>query len=652
MINKISYRIYTIALNDKIKYDDENGTVYINDTPIHKRQCVSNLPFYYFKLIFDSYHYRSIYCPDKKCVQKNVIAKTYHLYFYFNIDTILAEKHNPWMVHKLMFYFTQLQVKQIVEKKNFKVDISNCKKFIDTAEKNHLFLVPWHMYQINDKYVINLKERNNNILSMNFVSKLSFNKKGGIIETNSPIKIIRDHFSTRDSKNNFVILPKSMSQMWNNTNAYIMTYDELIRIKKNNMQKIVANKWKRLIIHECYHQFIVCVKNLIKKINCDIVWIVNALPLCTYFFKEKVNNFGSTEISNLLQIWLSSNHKNASKTYHNEVNRFIFTNFNSIYARINYDSMDIDRHKTIHPNQVEKNIVCELSTYYNKWKNNLTNDVDNKYSFVTQKKLNMIDNNFFNAIMTLSLAITNKQNLKKFITSKIDKMLQNLKGTQEIFSEIIFSMSKCDHLTINMECIENIMERDNKKIVNYTRYLSDKNYFIDNADKTTCPICYEPFTSTSNSNGPDIIKVNLICDHHICIECMVRSLTNNNECPICREHITINEMAIVQETISNYSSELTNFFQNIDPYTVFLSGFPAIENAMYNFYDKSDNIPKFFNLDDRTIMGKIRTLSKVNKIYVITSDNVVQHKYLTNYIGYFNSFNIKPSVIQITIPIL
>jgi hypothetical protein len=463
--------------------------------------------------------------------------------------------------------------------------------------------------------------------------------------------MIRDNFVTGNNKRDFVILPKSMSQIWNKTNAYIMTFDELIRIKKNNMPKIITtNTWKRLIIHECHHQFLVCIKNLVKKINCDTIWIINALPLHTYFFKEQVNSFGSNEISNLLQIWMSSTKMN--KTYRNEVNRFIFTNFNSMYARMNYNSMDIDRYETIYPNQIEKNIVHELNTYYNKWKNNLTNDADNKYSSVTQKKLNIINNNFFNAIMTLSLSITDKQNLKRFITSKINKMLKNLKRTQELFTGIISSMMTCDHLSLDMEFIGNVMEDGDKKIVNYTRYLSDDNYFRDNADKTTCPICYEPFTLISTTSSPDIIKVNLICDHHICMECMVRSLTNNNECPICREHITINELVIVRETISNYSSDLTSFFQNMDTYTVILSEFPAIENAVCNFFDTPDNSPKFFNLDDRMIMSKIRTLSKVNKIYVITSDNVIHHKYLTNYVGYFNSFNIKPMVIQITIPIL
>uniref|UniRef100_A0A6C0CAJ5 RING-type domain-containing protein n=1 Tax=viral metagenome TaxID=1070528 RepID=A0A6C0CAJ5_9ZZZZ len=653
MITKFLYRIYTVALNDDIEYDDGSGTIYINDTPIHKRHCTGNRPFFHFNLTFDSYHYRSIYCPDKKCIQKNVAGKTYYLYFCLNIDTVLAERHNSWMFRKLRFYFAQLQAKQIIEKKCFKIDIYDCKKFINSVEKKHLSLIPWYMYQINDKYVINFKENNNSIVSANVISKLSFKKKGGIIETNSPVKIVRDNFADI-SNNDFVILPKSMSKIWTKTNAHVMTYDELIRIERNNMQKIMANKWKRLIIHECHQQFLGCIKNLIKKINCEIIWIINALPLYTYFF-TKNNNFGCIEISSLLQLWLD--HKNTSKsptldkTYRIEINRFIFTSFNSMYARINYDSMDIDRYDTIYPNHIEKNIVNELNVYYDKWKNHLTNDRNNKYSFVTQKRLSIIDNNFFNAMMTLSLSITDGTNLKRFITSKIDKSLKRLKRVQNMLKEIVTSFSDCSHVSLDQEFIENSIEDFQKDLTNYTRYLSDKHYFVDNADKTTCPICYEPFTSGTKSVGTDIIKVNLICDHHICMECMVRSLTNNNECPICREHITVSEMVIVKETISNYSSELVNFFRNMNRYTVILSEFSAIENVVHNFYDKPSDAPKFFDLRDKMVMSKIRKLSKVNNVYVITSNNVTQHKYVTNYVGYFNSFNTKPNVIQINIPI-
>jgi len=654
MLTKILYRVYVIGMNDEIEYNDDNGTIYINFMPVHKRQCVGNLPFYYFKLIFDSYSYQSKYYPEKNSVQKNVTGKRFHLYFYLNIDTILLEKHNSWMYHKLKFYFTQLQIKQIVEKKNFKINVENCKTFINAAEKKHLFLIPWYMYQINNKYVINLKENDNNISLMNHVAKLLFNKKGGIIETNSPTKMIFNNF-INDCKNDFIILPKSMSQMWKNSDAHIMTYDELIRIKKNSLQKITTKKWKRLIIHECHQQFLVCIKNLIKKINCDIVWVINALPLCTYFFKGTDTNLCSTEVRNLLEIWTGqiskSTFKDFDKKYRNEIDRFIFTNFRAMYARINYDSVEIEQHSTIYPNQFEKNIINELNIYYERWKNNLTNDKNNKYSSVTKKKLNIINNNLFNAIMTLSLSITDKQNLKRFITSKINKMLTELKRTQKILTEIVDEMVTHPHFSLNMEPIENIIEEDNKKIVNYARYLTDENHFIDKDDKTTCPICYESFTSGSCPDR-DVVKINLICDHHICMECMFRSLTNNNECPICREHITINEMVIVQETISNYSSELANFFKNMDKYTIILSEFPALENAMHNFYGERNNLPEFFNLDDKMIMGKIRKLSNIKKIYIITSNCIMYHKYLTNYVGYFNSFNVKPNIMQINIPIL
>jgi len=134
------------------------------------------------------------------------------------------------------------------------------------------------------------------------------------------------------------------------------------------------------------------------------------------------------------------------------------------------------------------------------------------------------------------------------------------------------------------------------------------------------------------------------------MDCILHTLANNNECPICREHITINEMAIIKETIPDYSSEIIDYFQTMDKYTIILSDMPGMKNTIYNLY--IENTPKFFNLKDKRIMEKIKKISKINNIFIITSNDISYHKYLKNFIGYFNSFNIRPIITQINIPIL
>lgn len=612
------YRSFTIHENDKISYNDSNGAMYISGSSISTQRYKKMMPHYWFELEFDSYHYEEIYQPHKKCVQKVALGKVYHLYFCANVPKII----DPPLANKLKHYLAHIQMIQIIEKKNYEIDTIDGKRFVADAEKDN-FMLPWHTCQINDEFAFDLITR-----EMVPLAKIALKKNGGIIETNSPRKLVSEYFDDDCSKY-FVILPKLMSQIWKKKNAHIMTYDELIHVKKSELDKIASKKWKKIIIHESHFQFLICVRNLLKRLQCDTVWVINALPIRTYLREHE------GMLNCLNQIWLG-----VSISQHRlDIHRFIHTKIHTMYAQINYKSINIDKHMSIMSNKNETQISTCIKSYYDKWKNNLSNDLGNKYSFANVKKLDVIHKNLVNAMLTLSLSITDKSNLKRLMNSKIDKTLCMLKENRYIYGKIRNKAWAQDAL--DMENIDQQMELNDKKIVDYVRYFTDVNKFACGDSTNTCPICYEPFVDS------EVAKVNLICDHHVCVECMIRSLTNNNECPICREYVTVNEMAIVHE---NNVSDLTNCFKSMDKHTIILSDFVAIENAILNFYDK--DAPHFFNLNDELLTNRIRKLSKINKVYVITSRGIKCHKYMSNYAGYFASFNVQPQIIQIDIPVL
>lgn len=512
---------------------------------------------------------------------------------------------------------------EIIDKKNYEINTTEGKRFVTEAEKGH-FMLPWYTCQIDDDTAFDLIKCETVPLD-----KTAFKKNGGIIETSSPRKLVNEYFHDDCSKY-FVILPKLMSQIWKKTGAHIMTYDELIHVRKSELDIIASKKWKKIIIHESHFQFLICIRNLLKRLQCDTIWVINALPIRTYLQEHE----GMLNCLNRIWVGLSKSQ------YRLDIHRFIHTKIHTMYAQINYDSVNIDKHVCIKSNKNELQISAGMRSYYDKWKNNLTNNFENKYSFANSKKLDVIHKNLVNAMLTLSLSTTNKSNLKKLMNNKINKTLCTLKENKYIYGKIKNKAWAQDAL--DMGNFNQQMEMTDKKIVDYVRYLTDANKFAcDDNSTNTCPICYEPFADS------EVAKVNLICDHHVCVECMIRSLTNNNECPICREYVTVNEMAIVHE---NNISDLTDCFKSMDKYTIVLSDFAAIENAIFNFYDK--DAPHFFNLDDELLTIRIRKLSKINNVYVITSGGIKCHKYMANYVGYFASFNVRPQIIQIDIPVL
>jgi hypothetical protein len=670
--------------NIDIEYIPSVGTIIDknnNNNVLYKLPITELKPFFYFKLEFDNYQYESIYQPKTDSYKDILMKRIYHLYLYLNIKALLSDRQSSIIMYNLMYYVAQLQINEIIESKKYTIKSDNIDGFINYRESQLMYFIGCRYFRLNSKYVFDFDKRD--IIDSRFVNKINFNKKGGIIESNNVKKLIHDRFT---NGTNLIIIPGNMTDLWSETNKKnIITYDKLLQLKKSDISFLNKTRWSRIIIHECHSQFIVGIKYLLTNINCGVIWIINSLPLKYYLAsnnspdcsqnmvddkslhlnKNSQHKIGVSDIASFINIWLGFdiNHK---KLFRNEIIRFILTKFNQIYTKVSYPN-SIKQTCNLYPSLVyssmektkqhrnvnislspfEKSIYDQFKYYLDNWKNKLTNNSDNVYSIATEKKIRRIENKIYHAVITLILSITNQEQLSDSFTQKINNGINIFNFIMNKNDELIKKYSLLNqYINFNtfipeqnisiLKMLESLIERKKtlqSKIINYTRYMNhDYQHFLK--DKT-CPVCY------STDELPTVV---LICGHNICLECIINSMTHANECPVCREFVTIEKMTIVKETIQNPQSNITNYFKQLGADCVVITNICAFNNINSN--------PKYqanvININKHNIMEKIRNMDNIKKIIILTMPNRCDSK-IDHIVGYFKSFNNPPIIRYVNI---
>lgn len=97
-----------------------------------------------------------------------------------------------------------------------------------------------------------------------------------------------------------------------------------------------------------------------------------------------------------------------------------------------------------------------------------------------------------------------------------------------------------------------------------------------------CPICYDAIElNKCNQETPNKCVVSLNCGHNYCMDCLFKSMQNNNQCPMCRftlyseedtaqnDYNTVSieadeedddNISILSDTSNDYASEIYNEF--------------------------------------------------------------------------------------------
>lgn len=618
---KFIYKKIYCSLDQNITIDIiENEVKYYSDN-IRGTTLKQVMPGLYFVIKFDSYIDHSFYDPVKKSIIKKISGKIYVVEMHINVSLM---KHNQ-VLSILLNHFVTMQKEDIYTKKNFRVHPHNISKFINNRNESYICLDSINQYLINDKYVYNFDNKKIMKKSDDIVP---FIRKGGIIQTNCPIKII-DKFNP---KKTLVIIPSNMTYLWKDTDATIYTFDDLLKFKKNNIHSITNKKWNQLVIHECHVQLVSGIRNLLKKIRCNTVWIINTLSLKYYFSMDEIpNKVDIIMFSKYLNLWM---HRETIKQNLLRITKFVYSKLNIMYAKVHYPVTFIDNQINIKFSPYERILYGKLNDYYNNWKNKLSNDELNKYSFASKNRINLINQKLFNGTLMLSLATSQPDNAESYLKNKINNFMISIQDQQKQVDLGLKCISKTSNASIIeffgnniLEKLNNIINDNNTILNNYTRY-RNTTLCIGNDN---CPICYEPLEDT---------KTNFICGHQVCFDCVFQILANNNECPICREHININKLTLINSIDNTNISEFQNLCKTFDLETVVLTNLSALQNISH---------PNIFNVNGNKIINQIKEITHIKKVVIITTQNIKIGRYMNDFLGYFSTFNKKPEIVEIMI---
>jgi len=630
-MQRIFYKKIYTHINDEVFIDSIKDDVVYSNNPYTGNISYQYLPGVKFVITFNSYTDFSYYDPEKKSITKIINGKSYDMEIHINIEQIKFQKS---AMSKLLNHFLAIQREEICYRPKLITHHNEIKKFINCCNNTFNFFTNINHYRIDENNVYDFNRKR--IIKNDFDETNKFIRKGGIIRTNSPFKLVKSNFII--AKNTLVIIPSNMTDIWQSGKATIITFDNLLKLKR---RELVGKKWDQIIIHECYVELISGIRNLLKKIDCKIVWIINTLPTKYYFPNEDIPVDGI--FSKYLDFWMKKeivSHRSNSGPIHNlSITKFIYTKLGTIYTKVSYPNNIINERINIRLNTYEKMIHEKLGSYYDKWKSELTNEGTNKYSFGSHNRINMMDKKLFNGMLMLNLAIVNKSNIDKimqiktnYLIDEIDKNQQQVKKSIDYITKHLINKNNMATNTFKINFVEKLkmINEDNNTILNnYQRYLKNSHHIGDE----NCPICYEPLN--------EIDKTMLICGHQICLDCIFHSLANNNECPICREHINLNKIILIKE---NYSSMLHDLCRTFDSHTVVLTNYLALQNINHHLCNTN-----IFDVNNIGIMRQIKEIACIKKVFIINAQNIKNDNCIGDFIGYFNSFNVKPIIIEIMI---
>lgn len=472
---------------------------------------------------------------------------------------------------------------------------------------------------------------------------------GGIIETDNVLKLVQNNFinNTDFSINKtLIITPNNMINLWKTDtkiNYEILSYDQLFL---NDVEYHIANykNFTHIIIHECYESFLPKIKLFVDSVQCTHIWIINSLPLKYYFSNKLIVN----KLSSLTNIWLGFTLNN-KKIYKNEIIKFLLTGFNKYYFRVSYSTINICHELNLSLSDFEINVMTEFKNKYNYWRDNLTDDQFNIYSHSSKKLNHKLEVKIFNAILSILCSVTPEKDLALFFMPKLNSTLSAVTKTNNMLKDFCNKYTlinkslkqKIDapYINTNNEITETQIKINKSESIinNYNRYLQ-QNFYQVLPDKNCC-VCYDE---------ENTIKTRLICGHCICLSCILNTISRYNKCPICNEYITIDKIAIIKETVTNYHSELVNFLEKYNTNVIILTNLNILPDLSQNQHKIT-----IININDMNISDKIKKINSLNNIIILTSEfellTKTEYNDLKKIINHLMLFDQKPNVIKINI---
>ncbi|ANB50701.1 hypothetical protein [Powai lake megavirus] len=584
---------------------------------IHKLSINNMNQYYNIELQFCNYQYSKIYEPLNhifyKSYSKYVVGKKYNIVLNLNITNLIGQNIQSKKARvKLCDYLYIIQLRNIIKNKNYQIKPNKLDLFIKNHESSHDYMIPWHYIDIGKEYYFNFK--NKNIYHNKSIKRIKFKRKGGIIETNNVSNVISKILSNDkyDKNKTLVIMPNNMINIYDDSTK-TLHYEDIFNLQNESC------KYDRIILHECNITFLTSIKNLIKNMNIKCVWIVNTFSFKHYFGDNNISSINN--IFSFLNLWLNLN-INKKKFHKIDVIKYIFTEFNNKYAIINYNLNTI-KYLTFNASKIEQHIHDEYMKHYDHWLLNLTNDPNNKYSYSSKKKNNVIKSKIYNSLIILSLSNISKNQIIDFFKPKIVTTINASNNAKHNIIKLINKYQSANQISflrfgqydiIDLQEIVSNLHENKKKIEtvlsNYNRYNKFKQC---NEILVDCPICY---------GSENLTQSKLICGHTICLDCILNILPNSKKCPICNEHINVKKIAIIHSD-TNTDSSFSNYFANLDKNSIILTNImigkklPFCPAAILNICQNNFN----------SILVSIKSMKIINNIVILTTPDNITPKY-------------------------
>lgn len=636
---EIKLPLYTINIDSNIIYPlylpESSDIVMINrDTKkiITHIRMLGTSRYFKFDLEFDKYNYINLYNTKTDGYKKAIFGKIYQIYLRLNLSLMIKEYNLSSKYHrKIAYYLIIAQIKEIEEKKSYFIDEKHISYFVDNRKSNDMYLLPWYYFQFNKDYVFNLK--NCKISKFEDVPKIFFRRKGAIIETNNVRKLVNKIMIKKINKDDtLIILPENMTRIWPRE-YQIITFENMEQKRNNLMDSKIRPR--TLILHECCCDKLTLIKKIADIFECSHIWVINCLPLRYYLNNHKMipsryvsRHLKINDLSSLSNMWINFDNSK-KKVYKYEIIRFILTRLNEYYAILNYKNVFKISKKKLKMNQLECEIYGMINKYYENWKNKLEKNPNNIYSCTTKEKNCIIESKILDCTIRIMTSIISKNDCVHFFTRKIKEYKKRLK---KLISNSNYFHKYCDDKKIT--ALHKEIENIDQKIKNYQSYI-EKNVYLT-LDDNSCSICY----------SSDNIMTKLICGHNICLICIINCLAISNTCPICKEYITLNKIAVISETIPNYSSDIINYIKNINSPTIILTDMNALKNIEVKLI-------KIINILESDYIFRISKYKNIKNIVIMVSSQIAEQTSIKNklsyIIGYFETFNVKPLIGKIII---
>lgn len=631
--------------------------------------------YFDYKIIFADYKYDDIYLPVRKSYCKQVIASIYEIYVYLDMDNIYESCDNIILHNSLGKLFTSLQIQQLRKKYRFNIDCTdniNCTdntnliRFINNKYQSREMILPWNFFIINNKYVFDFTD--NLCSNIDYVEKKLFERYGCIIETNNVINTLRSNLFDL-TKKTLVIVPLNMSNMWAgiNTNIKIslITHDKFTSMNYDDILKM--GSFDQIIFNESYEIYIKKISGLLKSTNCKYFWIINSLPIRYYFGTEYTPaKLKLSDLEKIISLWYVNVIVDNIES-DDSIIRYLTTQLQNIYLIVNYDNINnklIDDQYHISLSAYENDMYRKLYNVYNNWIYNLSGDPNNKYSTINKKKSSIIEERLFNTFLILMMSTIPKSNSSEFFINYIneftdrgnnlvciyDRYISNyslVNKTSESFNYLsdYSNYSNNNHSKIQTH-INSLIDKKDTLLRSLTRY---KNFcqkdFYSKYDDTTCQIC------CLNDPSEKLTMVKFICGHSFCLDCTIGIISTKNECPYCKEPITVDKIAIIEDTITIKDLTISGKKKFINYLNSMMGSILVITDSNIRHIASTSNVKiKILNIYNQTIAQYIKKSQVSNVVFVTSPTDIKSHRIkqeINNLIGYYHSLNNRPKIARV-----